>query len=726
MMLDFPILAVWPFASAWLLLWGIAAATPILIHLWNRRRYDEVPWAAMEYLLAAVKKNARRIRIEQLLLLIIRVLILLLFALALADPFWPFLKSLGGALSGGGHTHWVIVIDGSYSMDYRRGDENRFEQAKKMAAELVAEGQQGDGYTLVLMANPPQTVIVDPAFDARDVTDEIQQLRMRHDGANLTATLAATAELVSKARRKHRRLAETRVTIFSDLGQTTWSAMTETDAMEHLDKLSDQSVVTLVDLGEEGGDNLAITSLTMKEPVAAIGRDVLFNIDAANFGNSAADSVAITLFVDQRPIHQERVNIPAGDTVSINVSHRFENAGDHSLEARIEDPRLTIDNHRYLSVPVRESIRVLCISGKTGAAHLVHRGLNPFVGDRPYVDAELANETALLERNLNDYDAIFLCNVARIGRDEASLMNQYVRSGGGLAIFLGDQVRAESYNNALLKSKTPLLPAELSSKAVGGEQYLTAKDYRHPLVEPFRGNETAGLFTLPTHRYFKLTPQSELNPRPALWFDNGDIALVEATVGRGRVLLFATAGSERSLDRGENPPIQWTLTPNWLNYPALLQQMLRTVIRGRDQQRNTLVGDSIEDTVYGVSASIPLSITSPDGENRRVQMQVAGEENRWRFDNVWESGVYEARYGAPLSTERIYTANINTKESELTRIDPLELPEKLNRQAQLAADDSPVLPNKPSPKLFRYLLIAVGLLLFVETDLARRFGGSRS
>ena len=70
-----------------LMLWGLAAgAIPIVIHLLHRRRFQTVPWAAMRFLLAATKKQSRRIKLEQLLLLLIRTLIILLVALALSRP----------------------------------------------------------------------------------------------------------------------------------------------------------------------------------------------------------------------------------------------------------------------------------------------------------------------------------------------------------------------------------------------------------------------------------------------------------------------------------------------------------------------------------------------------------------------------------------------------------------------------------------------------------------
>src|SRR3954468_15780826 len=80
------ILAI-PFVSPGFFLAGAAlVALPILIHILNRRRYKVVRWAAMEYLLAAMKKNRRRLRFEQWLLLAARCLVMLLIGLALARP----------------------------------------------------------------------------------------------------------------------------------------------------------------------------------------------------------------------------------------------------------------------------------------------------------------------------------------------------------------------------------------------------------------------------------------------------------------------------------------------------------------------------------------------------------------------------------------------------------------------------------------------------------------
>ncbi len=236
-----------------------AAAAPVIIHLWNKRRHREIRWAAMEYLLAAIRNNSRRITIEQLILLLIRTLVVVLLAFAIAEPFLNAQEGLGGVLwpaaivivavtgalwwglfsgrprwqraagvaglllaaalplafvdfsalnpfgnpgGGGRRTHRLIILDGSFSMTYQQGDESRFERAREIARRIAQESLLGDGYTLILMSQPPRVVVGTPVLDKADFIDEINGLRPPHGGGDLAATLHAAEEVLQTARRR--------------------------------------------------------------------------------------------------------------------------------------------------------------------------------------------------------------------------------------------------------------------------------------------------------------------------------------------------------------------------------------------------------------------------------------------------------------------------------------------------------------------------------------------
>ena len=94
---------------------GTAVSIPILIHLLNRRRYNVVDWGAMQFLQLS-ETTRRRILIEELLLMLLRMGLIAVLVLALASPYFD---SAAFAHFGGGDRDVVLIFDGSYSMGYR-------------------------------------------------------------------------------------------------------------------------------------------------------------------------------------------------------------------------------------------------------------------------------------------------------------------------------------------------------------------------------------------------------------------------------------------------------------------------------------------------------------------------------------------------------------------------------------------------------------------------------
>src|SRR4051794_6376698 len=91
------VIVAFGFGNLAMLGWLGAAAAPLLIHLWSRHRFREVRWAAMQFLLAAMRRNARRMQFQQWLLLAVRTLIIVLVVLAVAEPYGERLLAGGSA-----------------------------------------------------------------------------------------------------------------------------------------------------------------------------------------------------------------------------------------------------------------------------------------------------------------------------------------------------------------------------------------------------------------------------------------------------------------------------------------------------------------------------------------------------------------------------------------------------------------------------------------------------
>src|SRR5262249_46118002 len=182
----------------------------------------------MRFLLNAQKQNTRRMRLEQLLLLLTRCAIVLLVVLAMASitpwaeaiwaNLWP--DGVKGGLHRSSRLHKILVIDGSLSMAAKaEGGKTCFERARELALEIVRDSAPGDGLSVVVMKDVPTWVVAEPAMEPKKVAREIEQLRQAHGNANVPATLNLVA---AKLAESGKRFDAREVYFLTDLQRSTW------------------------------------------------------------------------------------------------------------------------------------------------------------------------------------------------------------------------------------------------------------------------------------------------------------------------------------------------------------------------------------------------------------------------------------------------------------------------------------------------------------------------
>ena len=538
------------------LLAGAAAiSVPVIIHLLNRRRYKIVTWAAMRFLLNAQKQNTRRLRIEQLLLLAVRMglVALIVFAMAAVSPWaealWAAIVPpswVGSTISTSQRMHHVLVLDASLSMNLRDSgsDKTLFERARKLALDKIESCQSGDAFSVLLLKDNPTWLVAEISQDKRKVLTELETVRASHGNAGVPTALNMIAAKLTEAEQRFKGAQV--VYFFTDMQRSSWQPPS-TSADDDEDNKKDPTILidkraraVFVDVGDEAG-NLAVTDLAFDEPFVTTGGPVKVNVTVQNFGEPR-EKVRVELLVgkaketgNEPPLAMRVVaedlltQIPQNDRRSVQLTYRFPAAGTYAVQARVEHERerLDIDNARTVVVTVKDTIPVLIVNGKPApdrfdrATEYLRLALNPYPpGSEPKsvpIRPRVVNPrqfTDMTEEEIQEFDCIYWGDVGQFGSPDLRRIESHVRRGGGLVIGLGEKAleNLEAYNRLLYKEGAGLLPAKLSRKVKSGPEqnfYFQAFDDDRFLEWPLKAfNGADDRATLGRARFYQFVESS--------------------------------------------------------------------------------------------------------------------------------------------------------------------------------------------------------------------------
>lgn len=718
------------------LLWWLAlAAAPVIIHLLSKRRHRETEWAAMRFLLEAVRKNSRRLRIEQLILLAVRMLILILVVIALAQLL---LDDLVGFLRPRQPAHKIIVIDASASMGLVSRDETLFERARQTARAIAEQGRPGDVFNLVRLSNIPPTVIIPAlAYEPVKVVEEIEQMTLPHGTADLPGCLEKIANLLKLAPE----VPQKDVFFISDFQRTSWSGGPEEDAARIkglLKQIDGAARLVLIDVGQMEAANVAVTSLESLDPFVTPARPAPLRAAIRNFGAERVTGRQLELVVDEKVAEQRIVDLAAGAETVESFSVPFAYGGERRVQVRLQKDALPVDDQRWLVVPVKDRVRVLCVNGgnarsATGkATDYLELALSPggaglrssaAGADRSRIEPTVISEGELQGFDLAGYDCIFFCNVHRFTEQEAQVIETYLQGGGGVVWCLGDQASSENYDQVLFRQGTGCLPARLADRRGDAERRETSfefdpGDFSHPIVNAFQGNPDAGLERTQTFAYFQATLPAGNNSRVALAFDTGDPAIVERPFGRGRSILVTTSVDE-----------QWGTWPLWPSFLPLVHEMVHFAVSGRWGDRQKLVGEALTEVFPATAVDVEVGVESPDGQTHLAHVEHEESLSQFRYEHTGESGVYAVNFAPPVARSELFAVNVDPRESHLAKYLHDELATEIlagldftyltNWPGEAPSPDSA--PATPHGGLSRWILYVLLYLMFTEQLLAWDF-----
>ncbi|MHC5069272.1 MAG: BatA domain-containing protein [Planctomycetota bacterium] len=422
------------------LLWLVPlAAIPIIIHLLNRRRFQKVPWAAMEYLLRALKQNRRRIQMEHWLLLLLRTLAVLLLVFLVSRP----------QLAGGGlvdtRTHHIVMLDDSASMGQRTGARDVYKLATdklNLLATSLAKTNSGDMFTLLRSSKreKPDLVAVNIG---QQLPKRIREVLVEDQPTATTFDLAGVLEEARKRSSDAKEASRTQYYIITDFRRNDW-LKEDGKPRNELKRLAewDQTIehLKILEVGAAAADNLGITAVRRVNRLATAGTQVTLAVEITNFGENASSATELAVEIggkSSRTLSVPPVGI--GEKRTIDVQHTFHDPGFHGILVSLPQDRYPLDDRRALALEVLPTSSVLVVDGD------------------PSTDPSKSEN-----QDLSQFNMIWLCNVPAPPKDVIKKLEDYVEAGGGLVFCLGNQVEPSRYNTVFYKNGEGLLPLGLT------------------------------------------------------------------------------------------------------------------------------------------------------------------------------------------------------------------------------------------------------------------------
>lgn len=725
------------------LLWGLLGiSVPIVIHLLNRFRYRQIDWAAMELLRRALVTRSRRLRLEDLLLLLLRCVAVLLLALAFAR-----LTLTGGRASwvgGAPDVGAIVAIDGSMSMGHRPGVRTRLDRARERARDVLGTLRTGDPLSLLLLGDRPHILLRDTGLDRERADGALDTIEARPERLGIEEAIREVETLVGELRAPSRE-----VYLVTDAQSSSWQELSDR-ARAGLARLGESARVLLLPVRPTGEENLAVSRLALASGRLRRGATCRLVAAVANRGRTSAEGVGIRLAVEGVVVDQRTIgSLPAGETVDVPLFVRFDRAGCLRVEARLDPDALPADDRRHLVLEVREQVRVLCVDGEPAP--------DPYESETGYLVTALTcrddssdgsdvfvhsvTVTELEEQRLSDYHVLVLANVAELPSVLAEDVRRFVLAGGGLIVFPGDNalpgdsvlpgdsaVLGDSESpgldaGAAGASAASLLPAVLAedveiaaSGRAGRGVRVAAPD--HPLGRLASALEPAALDSARVSRLFRLAPLP--SARVLLEVSStGDPLLVERRVGAGQVLLFSTSADREWSDLVRHPL-----------YPMLLQQALTHLTR-LPHEIPAPVSSPVEARApRGALAATTGGGAGPeclDPSGQPVATETVWEAGaaRTRVARAARPGFYEFRFPG-VDAVRYVAVNTDPLESDATCLAASELETLARSQGMRYVPDgddvaAAVRESRVGRELWWELLVAALGVLGLESVLAWRF-----
>ena len=406
----------------------LSLAIPVVIHLFNFRKYKKVYFSNVQFLKEVQEQQASRRNLKERLILASRLLALLFLILAFARPYIP-----GAQNANAGKQQVISVfVDNSYSMETLNREGSLLDEAKRRAKEITSAYNINDRFQLLTQdfEGKHQRLLSRDEFN-----DAVDAVKVSSQSRSLQQVISRQENLL-----QNQPGAAKSVFIISDFQKNRNDKPVKADS---------NIAVNLVQLKAGNLPNVAVDSIWLLGAVHRPGESEKLVVRLHNYATEKAEKIPLKILINGEQKALGSFSINARHVQNDTLSFSGLKPGWQSGEIQLQDNPVTFDNQFYFSFNVKEQMPVLLIDG--GAPNPYLKAV--FASDA-FFAASRVTDGNVDYAALNSYPIVIVSDIKTIATGLAQQLRTYVTKGGTLVVFPSADADLANYKSLLLALNT--------------------------------------------------------------------------------------------------------------------------------------------------------------------------------------------------------------------------------------------------------------------------------
>ena len=661
------------FFTPWFLAGAVAVGLPVWLHLLKKHKTTPLPFSSLMFFERRIQSSIKHRRLRYLVLLALRMALILLIALAFAQPYVR--QAVAPASRMGEVT--VLAIDDSLSM--RAG--NRLDEAKQMARRMVAGLRPGQRAQVLAFGARVQAMseVTDDHAPLNAAIDAIESSDARTSFAELARSLRSIAQSIQLPLAVH---------LYSDMQQSGMPA-----------NFNDLRLNAAVRLEPHPLETKEVPNFTVENVVAPRrvydSRKSRVLATIAGFGNAKATR-NVSLALNHRVLETKTVEVPENGRATVEFLSLEVPYGNNRGEVRIDSAdALAADDVFYFSVERTDPRHALFVHEAENSRDLLYFKAALEASGQSAFDLDPATPDQTANLSPGKYAFVVLSDVGAIPAAFEDRLREYARGGGSVLIALGHM--------SVERARVPVTGDRIEETRYAGregERFQTAAwlDRSHPsILKDDRWDDVK------FYQAIRVAPGPEGAPaRVAARLSDQTPLLMDHQVGEGHVLVFASTFDNVAND-----------FPLHASFVPFIQQTARYLGRLDEGSPSVLVG-SFEELRDSREKGSAVEVVDPQG-GRVLSLQEATQAQNIQFTSA---GFYEIH--RPNRADELVAVNADRHESDLTPA-PAETLALWQNTAQGSSEGGAAAAGERKPlSLWWYVMLVVLALAVSESLLGNR------